>query len=87
MTPWFLYILRCSDNSLYTGVTLNIERRLYEHNQGKSKGAKYTRTRRPVMLAYCENFTDKSAAYQREYQLKHLSKADKERLIAQTKPT
>jgi putative endonuclease len=80
---WTVYYLRCADNSLYAGITTDIERRLFEHNNCNKTGAKYTRVRRPVTLVYCEHLTDRSTASQREYQLKQLSKNKKEQLVAQ----
>ena len=80
LSEWFVYMLRCADNSLYTGVTTNIERRLKEHNEDKA-GAKYTRAKRPVFLVYEEPAESRSAACQREYQLKQLKKSDKESLV------
>lgn len=77
---WFVYILRCSDNSLYTGVTTDCERRLHEHNHSP-RGAKYTRARRPVTLAYREQAASRSAAQQRETQIKRLNVRQKEALI------
>lgn len=77
---WYVYMLRCRDNSLYTGYTDDPERRLMVHNAGK--GAKYTRSRLPVTLAYREQCPDKSAALKRELALKRLSKPEKEALIA-----
>jgi putative endonuclease len=77
---WYVYILRCSDNSLYTGVTTDCERRLHEHNH-TPRGAKYTRARRPVTLAYREQTTSRSAAQQREAQIKRLNAKQKEALI------
>ena len=79
---WYVYMLRCRDNSLYTGYTDDPERRLMVHNAGK--GAKYTRSRLPVTLAYQEQCPDKSAALKRELALKRLSKPEKEALIAAT---
>ena len=79
---WYVYMLRCRDNSLYTGYTDDPERRLMVHNAGK--GAKYTRSRLPVALAYQEQCPDKSAALKREFALKRLSKPEKEALIAAT---
>lgn len=76
---WYVYILRCGDRSLYTGVTDNVERRLAVHRSGK--GAKYTRGRGPLELAYAEEVPDKPAALRREYQIKRLSRFEKERLI------
>lgn len=78
---WYIYILRCSDNSLYTGVTTDCERRLHEHNHSP-RGAKYTRARRPVTLAYSEQASSRSAAQQREAQIKRLTAKQKESLIS-----
>jgi len=77
---WTVYFLRCNDNSLYTGITTDITRRLYQHNNTKL-GAKYTRARRPVTLVYSESAIDKSAASKREYQLRTLTKKQKETLV------
>lgn len=77
---WFVYMLRCGDGTLYTGVTDNVERRLAAHRSGK--GAKYTRGRGPLKLVYQEEVPDKSAALQREYQIKQLTKQKKEALLA-----
>jgi putative endonuclease len=78
---WFVYILRCRDNSLYTGVTTDCERRLQEHNHS-ARGARYTRGRRPVTLVYREEAQSRGAAQRREAQIKQLSTAQKEALIA-----
>lgn len=75
---WYVYMVRCRDNSLYTGYTNDPQRRLAVHNAGK--GAKYTRSRLPVVLVYQEECTDKLAAQRREYALKQLTKAQKEAL-------
>lgn len=77
---WTVYFLRCSDNSLYTGITTDIKRRLHQHNNTKL-GAKYTRARRPVKLVYSETSIDKSTASKREYQLRTLTKNKKEQLV------
>lgn len=77
--PWYVYMLRCGDNTLYTGATDNIPRRLAAHRAGK--GAKYTRGRGPLELVYQEKLPDKSAALRREIEIKRLSKPEKERLI------
>lgn len=79
---WVVYILRCADNSLYTGVTTNIDKRLDQHNGLSKHGAKYTRTRQPVSLVYQEIVDSRSLACQREAAIKNLKKADKERLVA-----
>jgi len=81
LTPWYTYILRCGDNSLYTGVTTDLLRREKEHNHSNIKGEKYTRVRRPVKLVYSEITTSRSAACCREYQIKQLSKKQKEQLL------
>lgn len=73
------YILRCSDGTLYTGWTNDIERRLKAHNEGK--GAKYTKGRGPVELVHLEEFETKEEAMSREYAIKHMSRAEKEKLI------
>lgn len=78
---WFIYIMRCSDNSLYTGVTTDCERRLHEHNHSP-RGAKYTRARRPVTLVYREEAASRSSAQQREAEIKRLNTVQKEELIA-----
>ena len=75
---WFVYFLRCADGSLYCGITNALAARFLTHNSGK--GAKYTRARRPVRLVYAETVPDFSAALKREYQLKQLSKHEKEAL-------
>ena len=81
LAQWFVYLLRCSDNSLYCGVTKDVARRVNEHNTSPTLAAKYTRVRRPVELAYQEACDNKSHAYQREYAIKKLSKVQKERLV------
>ena len=85
MKNWQVYILQCSDGTLYTGCTDNTERRLLCHNSGK--GAKYTRCRLPVKLIYTEDAADKSAALRREMAIKKLSRQEKLRLIEQNKKT
>jgi SprT protein len=77
---WYVYILRCRDNSLYTGVTKDLERRLDEHNHSKL-GARYTRARRPVEMVYSERLESRSAAGKRECEIKGLSRLEKERLL------
>lgn len=79
-SDWFVYILECSDQTLYTGVTTNLEKRLKQHNSGP-EGAKYTRPRRPVKLVYNENHTNRSEATRREHAIKQLSRAEKLNLI------
>ena len=77
---WYTYILHCSDNTLYTGVTTDLERRVIEHNSS-NKGAKYTKTRRPVKLVYNETYTDRSSSCKRESEIKKLSRTDKLKII------
>ena len=75
----YVYILECADGTLYTGWTTSPERRVKTHNVGK--GAKYTRSRRPVKLVYTELCEEKSSALRREYEIKQLSRAQKLLLI------
>jgi len=70
-------MLRCADDSLYSGITKDIDRRLNEHNHDNKKGARYTRARRPVELVYQEPCADRAVASQREYQFKQLSREQK----------
>lgn len=77
---WWLYILRCADDTLYTGITTDPQRREKQHNAGT--GAKYTRVRRPVTLVYQETCPDKSAALRREWAVKQLTRQQKLLLIA-----
>ncbi len=79
---WYVYILRCSDGTLYTGITVDLKKRLTEHNADDKNGARYTRARRPVRLVYSEKVDSRSAAARREYQLKKLPAKDKWKLIA-----
>ena len=76
---WYVYILRCADATLYTGSTTDPERRVKTHNSGK--GAKYTRSRRPVEIVYLETAADKSAAFRREAAIKGLTRGEKLALI------
>lgn len=79
----YVYIVRCSDQTLYTGWTNHLEKRIEAHNAGK--GAKYTKARRPVELVYFETFEHKRDALKREYQIKQLKKSEKEKLILSKK--
>lgn len=79
-SSYYVYILKCADDSLYTGITTDLEKRLKAHN--KKQGAKYTRGRTPVTLLYYEEGHDKSSALKREIQIKKLSRKQKEKLIA-----
>jgi putative endonuclease len=75
---WTVYLARCADGSLYTGITTDAERRLAEHNRGA--GASYTRARLPVTLVYCEPAADRSGALRREHTIRRLSRGQKEAL-------
>ena len=78
---YFVYMVKCADNTFYTGITTELERRIEEHN-GSDKGAKYTRVRRPVSLVYSEEHPDRSSASKREYEIKKkMSRAEKLNLI------
>ena len=76
---WFLYILRCRDNTFYTGITTDLERRLTQHNNGTA--SRYTRSRRPVKMVYNEACDDHSAALKRECEIKKLTREEKELLV------
>ena len=78
---YFVYVVRCNDGTLYTGYTNDLEARLRTHNGEGKGGAKYTRSRRPVTLVYHEEYAQKSEALRREYEIKKLSRAEKEKLI------
>ena len=79
-SAWYIYILQCADNTLYTGVATDINARLATHNAGK--GAKYTRGRLPAILLYQESAENRSAALQREHAIKKMRAAEKRQLIA-----
>ena len=79
-TNYYIYILECADNTLYTGYTNDLENRLKAHNEGK--GAKYTKSRLPVKLVYSETFDDKKEAMSREWFIKHrMTREEKVKLI------
>lgn len=81
-THWFVYMVRCSDETLYTGITTDLTERIAKHNSGQ--GAKYTRSRQPVCLVWSEIADNRSVAGKREAFIKKLSRFEKEKLI--TKP-
>lgn len=83
---WYVYMLCCSDDSYYTGITKDLQRRLQQHNSG-SDGAKYTRGRRPVKLVYQEQQRDHSSALKRELQIKRLKAAAKRALAIDKQTT
>ena len=82
---WYLYILKCRDNTLYTGITTDVEKRLEAHRAGK--GAKYTRGRAPLELVYRETCGTHSEALKRELQIKALTRAEKDALICRDPET
>ena len=77
---YFVYIVKCCDDTLYTGITTDIERRVSEHN-GDCKGAKYTKMRQPVQLVYEAAFPDRSSASSEEYKIKQMTRKQKELII------
>ena len=79
MARWYVYLLRCSDNSLYCGTTTDLQRRVQEHNDGT--GSRYTRVRLPVRLVWSSQDLSKSEAFKEEYRIKRLGKAAKEMLV------
>lgn len=83
---YFVYILKCRDNTLYTGYTTDLENRVKVHNTGKA-GAKYTKARRPVVLVYSESFKSKSKALKREWEIKKMKRGEKDILISSSNPT
>ena len=82
MVGWYVYMVRCSDGSLYTGITKDVESRVSLHNAGR--GAKYTRARRPVELVYRETVGDRGAAVRRECAIKRLRPMAKQNLITKS---
>jgi putative endonuclease len=83
MPAWHVYMVRCADDSLYTGCTNDLRKRVAAHNAGK--GARYTRSRGPVEMVWSVRVKDKSAALSREYRVKQLSRAEKLALVRKTK--
>lgn len=75
-----VYIVLCSDDTYYTGIAVDVDKRIDEHNTSP-KGARYTRSRRPVTLVYCEKHPDRSSALKREYAIKRMTRAQKCTLI------
>ena len=80
MVSWFVYIVRCSDNSLYCGITTDLNRRMEAHNSGIE--ARYTRSRLPVQLVWPAQTNSKSEAFKEEFRIKRLQKDEKELLVA-----
>ena len=84
MSNWFVYIVECSDGSLYTGISNDVDARIVKHNSGK--GAKYTRNKTPVTLKARWQFENKSEASKKEYAIKKLSRPEKMRLLINQLP-
>ncbi len=82
--PWFFYLARCADDSLYSGICVDLDARFATHNAGK--GAKYTRSRLPVALAYSEQLRTQSEALKREAEVRKWRRRDKEQLISEASP-
>lgn len=78
---WTVYILRCADGSLYTGITRDVTRRVEEHNSHDLLAARYTRSQRPVVLVYRETVRTRSSACRREYRIKQMTRSDKLALL------
>ncbi len=78
---WFIYIVRCADDTLYTGIAKDVDRRVAEHNSNGGLAANYTRARRPVALVYSEAVDTRSAALKREYEIKQLTRQEKDELL------
>jgi len=78
--PWFVYIAECKDKTLYTGIAIDVERRIHEHSN--TKKCRYTRSRQPVVLKYKKRFKDHGQAWKREAEIKKLSREEKLELIA-----
>ena len=81
MNNWYVYMVRCADRSLYTGIARDVIRRIDEHNNNNQLGSKYTRARRPVTLVYEEVLESRSDASRREVEIKQLNKHEKELLV------
>jgi putative endonuclease len=81
--PWYVYIIRASDESLYTGITTDVQRRFDEH-RGTEKGARYFRGRQPLEIVYRENHPDRSSALRREADIKKLPRNQKLKLIGES---
>lgn len=81
MPNWYVYIVRCADGSLYTGITRDVADRVHQHNNHPTLAAKYTRGRRPVKLVYWEAASSRAGASKREWEIKRMSKQRKQALI------
>jgi putative endonuclease len=78
---WFVYMVRCADDTLYTGIARDVARRVEEHNSDNALGANYTRARRPVALVYTQAVESRSVAAKREYEIKQLTRSGKDELL------
>ena len=85
MDSWSVYIVRCADGTLYTGIATDVARRVEEHNANNILAARYTRARRPVVLVYEEAAATRSAAGKREHEVKRMSREEKEALASKGK--
>ena len=85
MNDWFVYIVSCADDTFYTGITKDVERRIREHNEDNKLASKYTKSRRPVMLMYYEVCASRSSASKREYEIKCMTRKEKEYLSIKTR--
>ena len=83
---WFVYMVRCADDTLYTGIAKDVARRVKEHNSDNVLGANYTRARRPVALVYTQAVESRSAAAKREYEIKQLTRSGKDELLKRAGP-
>jgi putative endonuclease len=83
MPSWNVYLVRCADGTLYTGIATDVARRVAEHNGSDALGARYTRSRRPVVLVYAETVATRSEALKREHQIRRLGRAGKEKLMGE----
>jgi putative endonuclease len=82
VSDWQVYVLRCADDSLYTGITNNLDKRLQQHNGEIVGGARYTRGRRPVEVVWCEGYESKGEALRREAEIKGFTREQKFSLVA-----
>lgn len=81
VSPWSLYVVRCADSSLYTGITTDVKERFAQHSEGGRRAAKYLRGRGPLQLVFSAEVGDRSQASRLEWRVKQLSKSQKERLL------
>lgn len=83
VSPWSLYVVRCADSSLYTGITTDVKERFAQHSEGGRRAAKYLRGRGPLQLVFSAEVGDRSQASRLEWRVKQLSKSQKERLLVE----